>query len=273
MKTSNLILMISSFLSLAFTSALTNRLILKNHSRYHHLCRTMSAVVENCQIVKERINTAATNANRNPNSIRLVAVSKTKPVESILELYQIGHRHFGENYFQELLEKAEQLPKDINWHFIGHLQSSKAAKIIKGVPNLFVLETIDSEKLAAKIQSACVNAGRLSLNVFIQVDTSGEESKSGVSQEELLALVDFLVSSCDRLKLIGLMTIGAPNDFSCFDKLVECRRIVAAHLHLDENKLELSMGMSGDFEEAVARGSTSVRIGSTIFGERIYPKK
>lgn len=235
--------------------------------------RHMSAVVENTEIVKQRIRDSAVRCNRDPDSIRLVAVSKTKPIEDIMALYQSGHRHFGENYFQELVEKSEQLPKDINWHFIGHLQSSKANKLIRDVSNLYIIETVDSEKLASKLQSACINANRESLDIFIQMDTSGEETKSGVSAEELLPLLDYVISQCNRLKIRGLMTIGAPNDYSCFDKLVQARRIMANHLNVTENSLELSMGMSGDFEEAILRGSTSVRVGSTIFGERIYPKK
>lgn len=234
---------------------------------------SMSAIVENASVVRQRISEAAAQANKSPESVRLVAVSKTKPVEDLMALYQAGQRHFGENYFQELVEKAEQLPKDINWHFIGHLQSSKASKLIRDVPNLFVLETIDSEKLASKLQNACESNGREELAVFIQVDTSGEETKSGVSEEELLPLVSFIASQCPRLRIKGLMTIGAPNDFTCFDKLVHHRKVVAAHMQVGEDALELSMGMSGDFEEAIARGATSVRVGSTIFGERIYPKK
>ena len=119
----------------------------KHFSRFSStIFQSMSTVVENTQVVKQRIRDAAERNRRDPNSIRLVAVSKTKPVEDIMVLYQSGHRHFGENYFQELVEKAEQLPKDINWHFIGHLQSSKANKLIRDVSNLFLIETIDSEK-------------------------------------------------------------------------------------------------------------------------------
>ncbi len=233
----------------------------------------MSAIVENAAVVRQRIQEAAVRVSRDAESVRLVAVSKTKPVEDLSALYQSGQRHFGENYFQELVEKAEQLPKDIKWHFIGHLQSSKASKLIRDVPNLFVLETVDSEKLASKLQNACESNGREELNIFIQVDTSGEDTKSGVSEEELLPLVDFIHSQCPRLRIAGLMTIGAPNDFTCFDKLANQRKVVANHLLIAEEALELSMGMSGDFEEAIARGATSVRVGSTIFGERIYPKK
>jgi PLP dependent protein len=229
-------------------------------------------IVHNYNVVSSRIQLVETQTDRN-QSVRLVAVSKTKPVEDIQTLYTHGHRHFGENYFQELLEKAQVLPSDIQWHFIGHLQSAKAHKLLKEVPNLFVVETVDSEKLAHKLQSGCEAADRESLNVFIQVDTSGEATKSGVSEEELLSLARYILEHCPRLRLRGLMTIGAPGDSTCFDKLSAARQLLTSSLGLDEKSLELSMGMSGDFEEAIVRGATSVRIGSTIFGERIYPVK
>lgn len=231
------------------------------------------AVVHNTNVVQQRI-ASAIERHGISTTVRLVAVSKTKPAENIQEIYdQVGHRHFGENYFQELVEKAAVLPQDIHWHFIGHLQSSKASRLIREVPNLFVVETLDSEKLAHKLNNACENVGRSPLNVFIQVDTSGEETKSGVSNEELIPLVDFIIQKCPKLILKGLMTIGAPGDLSCFGKLVQARKAVAEHLHMEEGDLELSMGMSGDFEEAISTGATSVRVGSTIFGERIYHKK
>lgn len=235
---------------------------------------TSSTVVNNANIVQQRIGQAAIAAGRDPNNVRLVAVSKTKPVEAIKALYDAGYRHFGENYFQELLDKAPQLPVDIKWHFIGHLQSSKSNRLVREVGNLYMLETIDSEKLANKLQNACVAANRTTpLYVLIQVDTSNEDTKSGVTDDEILPLVDYIQSQCPQLKLAGLMTIGAPGDFTCFDTLVNCRLKVAKHLQVNVESLELSMGMSMDYEVAIARGATSVRVGSTIFGDRIYPNK
>ena len=112
------------------------------------------------------------------------------------------------------------------------------------------------------------------LGIYIQINTSGEDSKSGIqSEEELTELIDAISTNCGHLKILGLMTIGAPGDFSCFDKLGEYRTKVASMLGLDSGELELSMGMSGDFEEAIKRGSTSVRVGSTIFGARDYSNK
>lgn len=238
-------------------------------------------VVHNANEVMNRIRTAAEQVGRSPEEVQLVAVSKTKPAEAIQQLYDAGYRNFGENYFQELSEKAPSLPTDIRWHFIGHLQSSKASKLVKEVPNLAVVETVDSVKLANKLNNACESSGRENLDIFVQVDTSGEVTKSGVAADfsgELQELILFIVKECPRLRLKGLMTIGAPGDMTCFDRLVHVRERTMQFLQsqLPDRVLEplqLSMGMSGDFEEAIARGATSVRVGSTIFGARIYPKK
>lgn len=228
------------------------------------------ALVHNLRTIQSSID-QITESKKN---VRLVAVSKTKPSSCIEALYSDGHRVFGENYYQELAEKAQILPKDIQWHFIGHLQSSKASKLIKDVPNLSVLETIDSLKLARKIQNACVEHGNRNLDCFLQVDTSNEETKSGFPCEDvdnIINIVRQIQVECPNLQVKGFMTIGAPGDLTCFDKLVNIRTIVAQQLGRLEEDFELSMGMSGDFEEAIKRGATSVRVGSTIFGARIYP--
>lgn len=234
-------------------------------------------LVDNMHGVRERMDIAARNAERDPATVRLVAVSKTKPVEDIRALYNAGQRHFGENYFQELLEKAPLLPNDICWHFIGHLQSSKSNKLVRDVPNLYMVETVDTDKLAGKLNAACELAGRTAetpLRILIQVDTSGEDTKSGIDQEQIPELVRYIKNQCPLLHIQGVMTIGAPGDSTCFDRLVAARRVVAETLNIaDESSLELSMGMSGDFPEAIAKGATSVRVGSTIFGPRAYPPK
>ena len=229
-----------------------------------------SAIVSNTAVVKSRMVEAATRSGRDGTSIRLVAVSKTKPASDILELYTSGHRAFGENYFQELLEKAAALPEDIQWHFIGHLQSQKASKLVRDVKGLYVVETVDSLKLAKKLNSACESAERASLDVYLQVDTSGEDTKSGVPPSETVGLAQSIAQECPRLRVAGLMTIGAPGDLSAFDRLAELRVDLARALQVAPDSLALSMGMSGDFPEAVARGATSIRVGSTIFGARIY---
>lgn len=227
-------------------------------------------LVQNMTEVQSRISNAVSSFGRPP--VKLIAVSKTKPSACILELYKAGHRDFGENYVQELVAKAAELPSDINWHFIGHLQSGKAKGLLKDVPNLRCIETIDSEKVASKINASIDAGSRPPLEVLIQVHTSNEETKSGVAPSEVLGLADFIISSCPQLQLRGLMTIGAPDDSSCFDKLRHCGISLSEHLNVDLSTLELSMGMSGDFETAIAHGSTSVRVGSTIFGARDYSK-
>lgn len=245
----------------------------------------------NFKMVQERL-AAATAARQPPFDMstahhgapRLVAVGKTKSARCLADVYEVGQRAFGENYVQELIEKVPLLPQDIEWHFIGHLQSNKASLLVESVPNLTTVETVDSEKLAKKLNAAVQtfwtadnnNSGKR-LRVFVQVNTSGEESKSGVEPTPgaLLPLVTYIVKECPRLEFCGLMTIGMPDYTSRpenFECLWKCREMVAsvANLGLDVKTLELSMGMSGDFEAAVAMGSTNVRVGSTIFGPRNY---
>ena len=225
----------------------------------------------------------SSSSSSSTTTTRLVAVSKTKPVEQLREVYDCGHKIFGENYVQEILEKAPQLPKDIEWHFVGHIQSNKAKALVQGVPNLSVVETVDSKKLADKLnvaveQNKALREERL-LDVMVQVNTSGEESKYGVAPgEKVVDLAKHIRDNCKQLKLIGLMTIGMPDYTSRpenFECLREERKRVCDALGLGEDyerALELSMGMSGDFENAIAMGSTNVRVGSTIFGARDYSK-
>jgi pyridoxal phosphate enzyme (YggS family) len=227
---------------------------------------------------------------------RLIAVSKLKPIASIIEAYECGQRYFGENYIQELETKSnskELLDKcpDIKFHFIGHLQSNKANKLLK-VKNLHMIETIDSAKLADLINKSIDkhrreggadtlyfgdNHGKLEshqLRVLIQVNTSGEEQKNGVQPNEVVQLADHITKQCRWLHLAGLMTIGKlegwnePGPNKDFLKLYEVRDALSKHLSIDPRELELSMGMSSDFEEAIELGSTNVRVGTMIFGER-----
>ncbi|KAI8803789.1 hypothetical protein BJ742DRAFT_682746, partial [Cladochytrium replicatum] len=200
--------------------------------------------------------------------VRLVAVSKTKPNEDILAVYEEGHRHFGEN-IQELVDKAEKLPRDINWHFIGSLQSNKC-KVLAAVPSLYAVETLDSIKKADLLNKHS-DYRTTPLRVFVQINTSGEESKSGVQPEEALSVCEHIIRNCPHLELAGLMTIGSPenserDDNPDFVLLREKSQAIAQSLSL--SPLELSMGMSDDFEAAIAHGSTNIRVGSTIFGAR-----
>jgi len=207
---------------------------------------------------------------------RVVAVSKTKPVEDIIACYNAGHQFFGENYAQELMEKAQQLPNNIKWHFIGHLQSDKVNKLLRLVPNLDVVESVDSLKLAKALSSARKSNNQGPLKIFLQVNTSGENQKSGLSPNAVSQFVEDILSdnsgSFSHISLQGLMTIGmlGGNTSREFSILGELKKKIQASLTFKFvlPELELSMGMSSDYLEAIRHGSTNVRIGSTIFGAR-----
>ncbi|SPO05671.1 related to Putative unspecific racemase [Cephalotrichum gorgonifer] len=235
------------------------------------------ALVSQLQTVSEKIAGVAKGRN-----VRLVAVSKLKPANDILALYQAAsHTHFGENYQQELSQKAEILPRAIQWHFIGGLQSGHC-KPLGRIPNLFCVSSVDTLKKATLLNKSrgellATDPDTPKLNVHVQVNTSGEESKSGCQPgEETVSLCRAIVETCPNLNLLGLMTIGAiarskattpENENEDFLVLGAQRDLVGKELGL-EGSLELSMGMSEDFEGAVALGSGEVRVGSTIFGTR-----
>ncbi|KAJ6650661.1 hypothetical protein lerEdw1_005109 [Lerista edwardsae] len=236
--------------------------------------------------VKEHVQQAAARRPQGLPAIqpRLVAVSKTKPAEMVIEAYNHGQRSFGENYVQELLEKASDsrilsLCPEIKWHFIGHLQKNNVSKLI-AVPNLFMLETVDSVKLADRVNASWQKKGcSEKLKIMVQVNTSGEGSKHGLPPGETVATVAHILQKCTNLDFVGLMTIGSfGHDLSKgpnpdFQMLISLRQEVCDKLNLPIEKVELSMGMSTDFQHAIEVGSTNVRIGSTIFGERDYPNK
>ncbi|OMO76910.1 Plant peroxidase [Corchorus capsularis] len=211
--------------------------------------------------VLQRVQQAAERAGRQSQRIRVVAVSKTKPVSLLRQVYDAGHRCFGENYVQELVEKAPQLPDDIEWHFIGNLQSNKVKPLVAAVPNLAMVETVDDEKIANHLNRAVGNLGRKPLKVLVQVNTSGEESKSGVEPSGCVELARHVALSCPNLEFCGLMTIGMPDYTSTpenFKTLANCRSEVCKALGIPEEQCELSMGMSGDFELAIIlRGFSS----------------
>lgn len=255
----------------------TNRCNSRNTSTTSMSAETTSTthgIAEAVRGVRERIASAASSCGRPLPT--LVAVSKTKPVEMLSEAYEAGQRAFGENYVQEIVAKAPQLPSDIKWHFIGGLQSNKA-KVLVGVPNLYMVESVDRQKTATALNKAVVATGRSEkLKVMVQVNTSGEESKSGCQPGETVELARFVDKNCEKLELVGLMTIGAvdtSDEPEAFKILASEREAVAEGIGRPVSTLALSMGMSGDFEAAIRMGSDSVRVGSTIFGAREYPKK
>ncbi|KAL4892331.1 putative alanine racemase family protein [Aspergillus ambiguus] len=243
----------------------------------------VATLLSNLASVTSRITAAA----KSDRPIRLIAVSKLKPAADILALHQppCSHLHFGENYLQELTEKSKLLPPTIRWHFIGGLQSNKCVALARDVRGLWAVESVDSEKKASLLdkgwgeRSAELRAtdADTQLRVFVQVNTSGEENKSGVDPGEAgaVALCRFIREKCPRLRLQGVMTIGAiarskattpENENEDFVCLRETRDRIVRELGLSE--LELSMGMSEDFEGAIALGSDEVRVGTTLFGER-----
>lgn len=255
---------------------------------------------ESLQEVRSRVAAAqaqGTTHERVTQAVTLVAVSKLKPASDILACYEDGQKDFGENYVQELEEKAAQLNvPDIRWHFIGTFQSNKA-KTLASIPNLYAVQTVTSTKGAAGLNKY-LSGDRPPLNILLQVNTSGEDNKSGVpplnpaldnAAAELTQLARFIVSECPRLHLQGLMTIGSlteslasaekPNED--FERLVQTRDLLQAELAKAfpgegarwgvEGRLLLSMGMSSDFEAALKAGSDIVRVGTGIFGSR--PKK
>ena len=218
--------------------------------------------------------------------VRLVAVSKLKPANDILALHSAPHNHlhFGENYQQELLQKSLLLPREIRWHFIGALQTNKCKPLAEQIPNLWCVESVDTGKKADQLEKGRAalcekekDHEGVPLRVFVQVNTSREEEKSGVEPEGAPELCRHVREQCPHLKLQGVMTIGAiarskeakegmgNEDFM---RLREIRDQVVKELGLQEGDLELSMGMSEDFESAILCGSNEVRVGSTIFGER-----
>ena len=223
----------------------------------------MATISDNLQVVRERIARAAQTAGRDPVSVTLLAVSKSQPVARIEEARAAGHKAFGENYVQEALEKMDALP-GIEWHLIGPLQSNKTRLAAE---RFAWVHTLEREKIARRL-SEQRPAGLPPLNVLIQVNVSGEATKSGVADEAIAALAR-AIAPLPRLRLRGLMAVPEPTlDVALQRK--RFRTVKAAFENLkDEFGLDtLSMGMSDDMEAAIAEGATLVRIGSAIFGAR-----
>jgi PLP dependent protein len=228
------------------------------------------SIAENIGKVKERMAQAARQAGRDPGQVRLVAVSKTKPAAAIAEAFESGQQVFGENYVQELVAKAAELPDGICWHFIGHLQSNKVRQIAGLVQ---MIHSVDRLSLAQEIDRQWGALGK-SCEVLVQVNVSREATKSGTTSEDALNLVRE-ISVLPQLRVVGLMTMppffddpeAARPYFRALKELagqVEAAQIPGVEMR------ELSMGMSGDFEAAIAEGATLVRVGSALFGEREY---
>ena len=197
------------------------------------------------------------------SNVKLIAVSKTKPVEDILALYEGGQKDFGENYVQELVDKQRALPKDINWHFIGHLQSNKVRQIAEFV---HLIHGVDSYKLLQEINKQALKFNRI-INVLLQVHIASEETKFGLDENELQHIfADPDLASLKNVKVIGLMGMASftTNERQIANEFKRLAEIKSKYPQLTE----LSMGMSSDYNIAITHGSTMVRIGSLLFGAR-----
>lgn len=225
---------------------------------------------DNFREVKQRIEEACRRSGRDPKEVTLIAVSKTKPVEMLQEAYDFGTRIFGENKVQELTDKYEQMPKDIHWHLIGHLQRNKVKYIIDKVD---LIHSVDSLRLAETIDKEAQKHGLIA-NILIEVNVAGEESKFGLAPEEVGEFVDQL-AEFSHIKVCGLMTIAPfvenpEENRPYFQRLRKLSVDIAAKKVNNVTMSILSMGMTNDFEVAVEEGATMVRVGTGLFGVRNY---
>ena len=229
-------------------------------------------VVEQLQKVEERVAAACARAGRDRSEVTLIAVSKTKPVEMLQEVYGTGTRDFGENKVQEMMDKYEIMPKDIRWHMIGHLQRNKVKYLIGKTA---LIHSVDSLRLAEEISRQAVK-NEVTADILIEVNIAQEESKFGISKEETISLVEE-VAKLPGLHICGLMTIAPyvddPEENRLYFRQIRELSVDIAFKRIDNVSMNvLSMGMTGDFEVAIEEGATCVRVGTAIFGERNYNK-
>lgn len=227
-------------------------------------------ITENYDIVCENIGNACSRSGRMRDDVKLIAVSKTKPVSDIEELYGHGVRVFGENKVQELCDKYEALPKDIEWHMIGHLQRNKVKYI---VGKAVLIHSVDSLRLAMQIEAEAAKKNVIA-NILIEVNVAEEESKFGLKADEALKNITE-IAKLPHIKIKGLMTIAPfvenPEDNRKYFKKLKQLAVDIQAKNIDNVDMnELSMGMTGDYMVAVEEGATYVRVGTGIFGERHY---
>ena len=225
---------------------------------------------ENLEKEQKNINEACERAGRNTDEVTLIAVSKTKPVEMLQEIYDCGIREFGENKVQEMCEKMEVLPKDIHWHMIGHLQTNKVKYI---VGKTALIHSVDSLHLAKEIEKQAAK-NNVIVPILIEVNIAEEESKFGIHKEETIALVRE-VAQMEHVHIRGLMTIAPyvenPEDNRPYFKEIRQLSVDIKEENIDNVDMDvLSMGMTGDYMVAIEEGATLVRVGTGIFGERQY---
>ena len=225
---------------------------------------------ENIEHVENTIDEACRQSGRNRSEVTLIAVSKTKPVPMLQEIYDENIRDFGENKVQELVEKYDELPQDIKWHMIGHLQRNKVKYV---VGRAALIHSVDSVRLAEAIDQEAEKKG-IVMPVLVEVNVASEESKFGVRVEECADFIEN-IAKMEHISVEGLMTIApfvenAEDNRKYFAKLRELSVDISAKNIDNVNMRDLSMGMTGDYEVAIEEGATMVRVGTGIFGERNY---
>lgn len=226
-------------------------------------------LIDNYNRVKDTIAKTCETAGRDAQDVTLIPVSKTKPASDIMELYNSGVKVFGENYVQELVEKADTMPSDIQWHMIGHLQRNKVKYV---VPRAAMIHSVDSVRLAAEIDKECAKIGRV-MDILIEVNC-GEESKFGFSFDEVGEQVS-QISNYKNLHICGLMTsapyVANPEENRKFFRKIKQLAVDITKKNIDNVNMNiLSMGMTNDYIVAVEEGATCVRVGTAIFGARDY---
>ena len=230
-------------------------------------------LTNNYDLVMNNIKKACKKAGRASEDVTLIAVSKTKPVTMLQEIYDHGCRDFGENKVQELVDKYEVLPKDIKWHMIGHLQRNKVKYIVDKV---YLIHSVDSLRLAEEISKEALKKN-VEVNILVEVNVANEETKFGTTSQEAIELVD-KISKLPGIHIKGLMTIApyvedSEENRQYFAQLKQLSVDIITK-NIDNVSMDiLSMGMSGDYEVAVEEGATYVRVGTGIFGERDYSIK
>lgn len=227
-------------------------------------------ITENLEQVRKNIDEACRMAGRDPKEVTLIAVSKTKPVSMLKEAYDAGARCFGENKVQEIMDKHPQLPEDIQWHMIGHLQRNKVKYIVDKVS---MIHSVDSLRLAQTIEQEAAKHN-VCVPVLLEVNVAQEESKFGLKMDEVLPLIE-TIADFPHIKVQGLMTI-APYVENAEDNRDFFRQLKKLSVDIEAKNINnvsmsvLSMGMTGDYQVAVQEGTTMVRVGTGIFGERNY---
>lgn len=228
---------------------------------------------ENLANVEKNIEQACKNAGRSRDEVTLIAVSKTKPVEMLQEIYDENIRDFGENKVQELCSKMGQLPSDIRWHMIGHLQRNKVKYIVGKVE---LIHSVDTYRLAEKINIQAKKQNVI-VPILVEVNIAHEESKFGISAEDAILLVEE-ISKLENIRIKGLMTIAPyvenPEDNRLYFRKIKQLSVDITNKNIDNVFMEiLSMGMTGDYMVAIEEGATMVRVGTGIFGERNYKQE